>query len=68
MIRDITERLRVDTDFADPSTVDVAVTRIRAGGNAIVDSDETATKVLIELGVTAARAAFQVRGSHGIPR
>lgn len=63
--RDVTELLRVDPDVADPDDVGQAVRVIRTGDHVTVADDETATKVLVALGLTAERAAFRIRMSHG---
>lgn len=64
-IWDVTERLRVDTDRADPDSLELAVALIEAGMSAVVGSDEAAVSVLERLGLSRAEADDQVRAAHG---
>lgn len=64
-IWDVTERLRVDTDRADPDSLELAVALIEAGMSAVVGSDEAAVSVLERLGLSRAEADDQVRVAHG---
>lgn len=64
-IRDVTILLRVDTTAPSPDSSERAVALIRDGMLATVSSDRTARKVLVDLGLTQAEAADQVRMSHG---
>lgn len=65
MIRDVTELLRVDDGLDSGDSVDGAVARMKSGLRAVVADDDTAKAVLVKLGLTEARAADQVRVSHG---
>lgn len=64
-IRDVTERLRVDTNRGDTDSVDRAVALINVGLTATVVSDSYAVDVLERLGLSRVDAEDQVRVSHG---